>query len=375
MLKEEQGQAPRREERKQGDRDMHAGADGEGRQVMRRAALFDTVSLLFVLAASIIWLAPNVLLLIFACILVAILLYDMGRKLREWTGVPHWAAMVMVVALLLLVIVGGGWLMAPQIASQATELMQAIPLSLQQLQESMARHPMLEQAVQGMPPPEELAKNMASVLPKAGLLFSGVLGVLGNVAIIAFVGIYLAAQPRPYIDGIVTLVPRRKRARAREVLDELGRTLGQWLAGKAVSMLVVGVVTTAGLALLGVPLALVLGIIAGLLDFVPYVGPIVAGVPAVLIAFTESPALAGWVAVLFLAIQIAEGYLLMPLIERRTVSLPPALTIVVQVLLGALFGMAGVALATPLAAVGAVLVTMLYVQDMLGDPVKTPSEK
>ncbi|GIZ50130.1 AI-2E family transporter [Noviherbaspirillum aridicola] len=347
----------------------------DARRVMHRTVLFDTVSLLFVLAASVIWLAPEVLLLIFACVLMAILLYDVSARLRGWLGLPNWAALTIVVVLLLALIVGGGWLMAPQISRQSSELAEAVPQALQELRDTLSRYPMLESLSSGMPAGEQMTKQLGSLLPRAGLVFSGVLGVLGNVAIIAFVGVYLAAQPRPYINGIVILVPTRRRERAREVLDELGRTLGQWLAGKALSMLIVGIVTTAGLALLGVPLALVLGIIAGLLDFIPYVGPIVAGVPAVLIAFTESPALAGSVALLFLAIQIGEGYLLMPLIERRTVSLPPAVTIVVQVLMGALFGMAGVALATPLAAVGAVLITMLYVQDVLGDRVPTPSQK
>lgn len=347
----------------------------DARRVMHRTVLFDTVSLLFVLAASVIWLAPNVLLLIFACVLLAILLHDVSGRVRRWTGLPHAAALAVVVLVLLTVIVGGGWLMAPQISRQSAELARAIPTSLQQLQETLARYPMLESLNAGMPSPDEITKQLGSLLPRAGLLFSGVLGVLGNVAIIAFVGIYLAAQPRAYVHGIILLVPRRRRERMREVMDELGKTLGQWLAGKALAMLVVGAVTTAGLALLDVPLALVLGIIAGLLDFIPYVGPIFAGVPAVLIAFTESPLLAGYVALLFLAIQLAEGYLLMPLIERRTVALPPALTIVVQVLMGALFGMAGVALATPLAAVAAVLITMLYVQDVLGDDVRTPSEQ
>lgn len=123
------------------------------------------------------------------------------------------------------------------------------------------------------------------------------------------------------------------------MLGEIHHTLAQRLMGKLLSMLVIGVLTAAGLALLGVPLALLLGIVAGLLDFIPYIGPIIAGVPAVLIAFTEGPTLALYAILLFVALQVAEGYLLLPLIERRTVSLPPALTIGAQVLLGAMFGL------------------------------------
>jgi predicted PurR-regulated permease PerM len=138
-------------------------------------------------------------------------------------------------------------------------------------------------------------------------------------------------------------------------------------------MLIIAVATSLGLALLGVPLALVLGIIAGLLDFIPYIGPIMAGVPAVMLALSDSPTQALYVVLLFVGLQILEGYVVLPLIERRTVSLPPALTISMQVLLGSLFGLSGIALATPLAAVVTVLVAMLYVQDVLGDPVSTPA--
>ena len=117
-----------------------------------------------------------------------------------------------------------------------------------------------------------------------------------------------------------------------------------------------------------------LGLIAGLLNFIPYLGPIIAGVPAVLIAFSQSPADGGYTLVVFTLIHMLEGYLLIPLIERRTIALPPALTIVMQVLLGSMAGLTGAALATPLTAVIVVLVAMLYVQDVLDAPVKPPGE-
>jgi hypothetical protein len=150
-------------------------------------------------------------------------------------------------------------------------------------------------------------------------------------------------------------------------MDDIGDTLARWLIGKSLSMLIVGIATAGGLTLLGVPLGLILGIIAGLLDFIPYIGPILAGVPAVLIALSISPDLALYTVLLFLAIQTLEGYVLQPLVEARAVEIPPALTIVMQLVFGSLFGFAGIALATPLTAMLMVLVNKLYVEDILGD--------
>jgi len=213
-------------------------------------------------------------------------------------------------------------------------------------------------------------KQMSSMMPNAGLFFTGIFGAIGNVVIIMVVGIYFAASPHLYTSGFVKLIPQPKRPRARQVLQKMGGNLSSWLLGTSVSMLIVGVVTSVGLSLLGVPLALILGIIAGLLDFVPYVGPIMAGVPAVLIAFSISPDMALYVVLLFAGIQLVQGYILQPMIESRAVDLPPALIIAMQLVFGTLFGFAGVALATPLTAALKVLVQMLYVEDMLGDKVE-----
>lgn len=345
------------------------------RRFMRRVALVNGIGILAVLGLAAMWLAADALLLVFACILFAILLYELAGIVHQRLHLRRPFALALVVTALLLVFGVGGWLMAPQIGDQADTLASAVPDALQALRTAVAQQPLLNRLLADMPSAAQMQKQLLQFVPNAGLFFSGLLGAVGNVVIILFVGIYFAAQPHLYIDGLVTLVPPKKRARARAVLDELGTTLARWLLGKAASMLVVGIASAAGLAALDVPLALILGLIAGLLDFIPYLGPLMGGVPAVLIAFSHSPEQALYVVLLFTAIQMLEGYLMSPLIEKRTVALPPALTIVMQILFGALFGLAGVALATPLTAVLAVLVAMLYVQDVLGDPVRTPSER
>ena len=245
----------------------------------------------------------------------------------------------------------------------------AVPQSLERMRAMLESHEWLRFIVRQLPSPEQLTEHLSRMVPNAGLFFAGIIGALGNVAIITFVGIYFAAAPRQYVRGFIKLIPQRKRARADEVMQTMGDELGRWLLGKFTSMVLVGLFTTVGLYLLDVPLALILGIIAGLLDFVPYLGPIMAGIPAVLIAFSISPELALYTVLLFAGVQLVEGYVLQPLIESRAVDLPPALTIVMQLVFGTLFGFAGVALATPLAAGLKVLVQMLYVEDVLGDKV------
>lgn len=346
----------------------------EERSFIYHAILFFSVAALFLLGASVMWYAASVLLLVFACILMAVFLFHLTRLARKWLPLPYGMVLAMVVLLIFGLLLLGGWLMAPQVSQQASDLAAALPDALQRLRSFLSTSPVFRDLMEAQPSTEKIISQVTSMLPAAGSVFTGVVGVLGNAAIIVVVGIYLAAQPQLYIGGIVAMLPHRNRARAHQVFEELGLTLGQWLAGKFISMLSVGVVTAVGLTLLDIPLALVLGVIAGLFDFIPYVGPILAGIPAVLIAFSDSPASALYVALLFIAVQTAESYLLAPIVERKMVALPPALTIMMQVLLGSIFGLIGVALASPLTAALTVLIVMLYIQDVLGDPVKTPAE-
>jgi len=337
------------------------------RKLARRVTLVNGIGVLFILGLAAVVLAADALLLIFACILFSILLYKLSALLHQRTGIKRNIALVIVVLLLTAIFGLGGWAMAPQISEQSGQLAKEIPAAVERLQAEVAQHPLLKRVVAELPPPEDIVKQMGSLVPNAGLFFSGIIGALGNIVIIIFVGIYFAASPGVYTGGFIRLVPRQKRGRAREVMQEMGDNLSSWLLGKAVSMLIVGVTTAIGLSLLGVPLALILGVIAGLLDFIPYLGPIMAGIPAVLLALSISPDLALYALLLFAAINMLEGYVLQPMIEAKAIELPPALVIVMQLIFGTLFGFAGVALATPLAAVLSVLVKMLYIEDILGD--------
>ena len=208
---------------------------------------------------------------------------------------------------------------------------------------------------------EEAARIVAGALP----LLNTVLGALTGALIILFAGVFLAVNPRVYLDGFVELVPPRGRERVRNALLEAGTMLRRWIGGMSISMLVIFVLTTSGLWLLGIPAFLALGVIAALLVFIPFVGPILSAIPAMALALTISPAMALWVALLYFGIQQVESNALTPLVMNKAVELPPALILLFQMAMGVLFGFIGLLVAVPLLAAGKVLVQRLYV-DQLG---------
>ena len=193
--------------------------------------------------------------------------------------------------------------------------------------------------------------------------------VLGGVLFVLVMAIYVAAQPRLYHDGLMHLFPRPARRRAGEVLTAVATALRKWLLTQLIAMIVIGVVTTGVLMALGVPAAVPLGILAGLLEFIPMIGPIMSAVPAVAMGFVDSPEKALWVAVAYTAIQFAENHLLIPILMKEGVDIPPALTIIAIALMGLVFGFLGMLVAVPMLAAVMVVVKMLYVEDVVGDQV------
>lgn len=191
--------------------------------------------------------------------------------------------------------------------------------------------------------------------------------VLAGLVLVVFLAIYVAADPFTYKRGILQLFPMRARGRAREVLSALSLVLRKWLVTQLIAMVVIGVVTTVVLYLLDVEGALPLGIIAGLLEFIPNIGPILSAIPAIAMGFVESPEKALWVALAYWAIQFLENQLLIPLLMQEGVDLPPALTLLAQAVLAIVFGFLGLFVAVPLVAAGLVTVRMLYVEDIVGE--------
>lgn len=311
----------------------------------------------------------DVILLLFGAILVAIFLHGLATLSRRYLRLSEGVSVLLVSVLLVGVLALAGWLLAPSVAEQIRNLRADLPRSIESVNVYLSGKSWGKLILEQMPSSTEIIEkvNNSDALSRVGTIFSSTLGALTNIALMLLLSIYLASEPKIYIKGFTKLFPQARRKRVREILYEIGETLSWWLIGKGCSMLFIGLLTWIGLSILGVPLALTLGLIAGLLSFVPNFGPIFSALPAILLAFVDSPTSALYVLILFIGVQLIESNLVTPLIERRTVELPPVLTIVAQLALTILFGAVGLILATPILAVVMVLVQTLYIQDVLGD--------
>lgn len=309
----------------------------------------------------------EVFLMVFAGILFAVLFHGAASWLASKSGLSSsWALVVAVVAPLLL-IVAAVWLVAPDVARQASELADRLPKAVQQLEERLSNSDWASPLIAQKERIQDAIPIDSSVFSLAGKALSTTFGAFGNFVFALAIGLFVAIAPGTYIDGLLRLVPLQSRSRARQVLNETGSALGSWLLAKLTAMVVIGILTAVGLWFIGIDLVLVLALLAALLSFIPNIGPVIALVPAALIAMVGGIDKLGWVIALYVAVQAFESYLLTPVLQQRMLDLPPALTVGVQVLLGVLAGALGVILATPLTVAVMVMTQMWYVEDILGD--------
>lgn len=313
--------------------------------------------------------AANVFLLLFAAILMAVFLRGCGDWLARRTALSTGWAVLSVVVALVLVAGGAASLIIPQAVGQIGELRTEITDALKEIEYSLQQSSWGQGLLGFIPDVGDLQGQAGAVVQRTQGIFSTALGGLASLALVVFIGCYLTASPSTYTRGMVMLFPERRQERVRQILRELQITLTRWLLGRLLGLIVVGVATWIGLVALGIPLALSLGLLAALLSFVPNIGPVLSVVPALLLALVQGPDKALWVLGLYAGIQAVESYLLTPLVARRAVSLPPVLTIVVQILMAAPFGILGLLLAGPLATVLMVLVKMIYIEGVLGTDV------
>ena len=342
------------------ERDSKSSRDAFARRAATAALIAAGVLAVFLALRT----AVSALIVIFAAILFAVFLNTLAGALSRGTKLGYRVSLGIVVVLLIALATAVGFLLGPDVADGVDQLRDRVPRTLGALRERLERYQWGRDIFGGGGGQAGAAQTAGGTAQPTRALGT-VLGAIGNVVVVLFLGLFLAIEPRLYRDGALRLFPPARRERVGQVLDEAGEKMKWWLVGRFITMVIVGVTTSVGLKLLDVPLALVLGLIAGLLNFVPYIGPIVAAVPAVLFAASTDMRQAGWVVLLFLAIQTVEGYVLTPLIDRRMVSEPPALSLASQLVLGMLAGTLGVMFASPLTVIGLLFVERFYVEDAL----------
>ncbi|PIT98472.1 MAG: hypothetical protein COT71_00480 [Candidatus Andersenbacteria bacterium CG10_big_fil_rev_8_21_14_0_10_54_11] len=319
-------------------------------------------------ALYLLWLVRVVALVLFGGILLALFLHRTARLVRRLLPISDTLAVLLVLALLLAVLAGSGSLFAATIILQFEELAHIVPEALIRASAALERFPALQRQLEFFLPSSGSyiapAHQVAAGLRGAVSTTSWVVGI-GFLAVI--LALYTALNPGLYVRGLLHLVPPPLRGRALLAVQRSTSVLWWWMLGRAATMLIIGTLTTVSLWLLHIPLAGSLGLLAGLFSFVPYIGPILASVPAVLVGFTQGPGVVILVLAVYIGVQFIEGNILTPVLERRMIRLPPSLAVSMQLIAGVLAGPVGVMLASPLTALAIVLTQTFYVEGMLGD--------
>jgi predicted PurR-regulated permease PerM len=324
------------------------------------------IALLMLSALALLIFHANFFLLVFAGIFFSTLLNFSSNWIVSKSKMPYWLALLLVLlsmtGILVLIIV----LIGPSMVQQVKEMTNTLPQSLNNLREEIRQTSVGRSLFEELPSDlGALIENREKVVSRIVGSFSTTIGAIANFFIIIVTAIFLASSPKIYTQGFIRLFPTHFRLRLREVMDKTQRSLSLWMMAKLMSMLVVGVFTAVGLEILGMPMPYALALIAALFSFIPNIGPYLALAPAVLIALMQGGNMYIYVLILYFSIQIVESYLITPMIEKKMVHLPPALTLFWMVLLGLITGILGLIMATPILAALIVIIEELYVKDHL----------
>ena len=374
----------------------HRGVGWRSRDVVRAAGLVFAMYL----ALQLLWFASALFLTVFLGILFAIAISAGVDRLQRWR-IPRGAGAGLIVITFFALLIGFGAWVAPTLRAQGAELRVKLPQAVDRVQEWVNRrqsgifgvffgntpaHP----ATAGQPAPAanpagsptaapvgatthdsttsppniagRISSNMGGMSKYLFPFLTSTLQAVGGLLLIIFLSIYFATDPELYRRGALLLLPERRREAGAQVMDRVAVVLRKWLVTQLIAMAVIGSVSTIALLVLGVKAAFALGVLAGLFEFIPTVGPILSAIPAIAMAFLDSPEKAVLVIGVYVAIQFLENHILIPLLMKGGMDLPPALTVVSQALLALVFGFLGLMVAVPMLATVMVIVQMLYVQ-------------
>ena len=321
-------------------------------------------------AVLLLWQLRAVLVLLFGAVLVATIFRAIADPLQKHLRLPERLAVALAVLLIVGVIAGTVALIGAQVSAQGQALADLLPRSARIVDDRIASmgfgHPL---------------ERMMSNATDGGLIGSNISGFLSSATmsiasflIVFFGGIFLAAQPRLYGIGFIKLIPPARRRLVADAMEDSEHALRLWLKGQLWAMIIIFLLTWIGLQLIGVPSALVLGLISGVLEFIPYAGAITSSIPAILIGLAQGPETALWVVALYVIVHHVEAYVIQPVIQQFAVEIPAVITLFCLLAFALLFGIIGVLLAAPLAVVTYVLVKRLYVIEALDTPTPIPGE-
>ena len=330
------------------------------------------IAIALVAVAGALFLMSNLLLLVFAAVVFATILAAMSRLIARFVRLGPGLSLLVSVLAVFGLLVGIFALFGAQISNEFATIRERLPEALGVIRAQLEQWGLGDE-VAGLL--QQGTGDLAGILSSAGSYVLTATSGVADFVLVLVGGIFFAAAPELYRRGLVALVPKRAEALVGTALDDSGLALHLWLRGQIVSMIAVALLTGFGLWLLGVPAAFGLALIAGLLDFIPFIGPLIAAVPAVILAFLQGPTTALWTIVLFLIVQQIQGNFLQPMVQRHAVDVPPAVLLFSVAAAGVLFGMLGVLLAAPLTVVVYVLVQRLYVKTALGKDIRIAVEE
>ncbi|CAN5890812.1 AI-2E family transporter [soil metagenome] len=320
--------------------------------------------------ANLVWLARDILFITFFALLVASFLSIFVEPLHD-RGVKRALSAPLILIIMIAVAVGLFMLAWPTLRDQFDVIREQLPPAIEGVQHWFEQQ---VAAVAGTLGDQDgaverqfrsrMGSELSGLVGGAMPLLNTAVGAISGFFLILFAGLFIAISPRTYMRGLIVLVPRSRRRRAGEVLPKTGVAMVQWMKGTALAMLFVGITATIGLTLIGVPAALALGIIAGFLEFIPYIGPALSFIPATVVALAISPEKAIYVVGLYVVVQSLESSVVTPLLMKQMVKLPPALTLLFQTMMAALFGFLGLLLAVPILATAKILIEELYVESV-----------
>jgi predicted PurR-regulated permease PerM len=313
------------------------------------------------LIPALIWYLFDVILITMGAMLIAELLNLGSIPTRRWFSLPQSISLALSGLIILGVVGVASYLFETRIAVELQDV----------VERAASGQNSIVNAVQESPIGKLLAshvQNSGEFVSKLPHLFTVSAGFLAGVVVMVIGGVFLAAQPDIYKSGLVQLFPPRQRPRVEETVQDVTNAIRLWLLGQLLQMAIIGLMSTLAVWVIGLPSPLALGVIAAIAEFVPYLGPIVAAVPAVLVAATQGLHSVIWTLIAYLVIHQAEGHLVMPFIQRHMLFIPPAVILLAIAAIGSLFGSLAITLASPLAVVLFVLVKNLYVRDTLNAP-------